>query len=51
MLQSMRSWRVEHDLVTEQEQDNELEILNLEQFLPAVEERGTVEMSSYGMMS
>ena len=50
MLQSVRSWRVKHDLVTEQE-DNELEILNLEQFLPAVEERGTVEMSSYGMMS
>ena len=50
MLQSVRSWRVKHDLATEQE-DNELEILNLEQFLPAVEERVTVEMSSYGMMS
>ena len=50
MLQSVGLWRVKHDLVTEQE-DNELEILNLEQFLPAVEERATVKMSSYGMMS
>ena len=50
MLQYMGSQRVRHDLATEQE-DNELEILNLEQFLPAVEERATVKMSSYGMMS
>ena len=51
MLQPMRLWRVGHDLETEQEEDNELEILNLEKLLPAVEERGTVGMSSYGMMS
>ena len=42
---------VDSSIDEEQEEDNELEMLNLEQLLPTVEERGTVGMSSYGMMS